>query len=88
MNKLFGKQIMTESKKSDSLNPFTKVFDPAVELYSRGFITGFASFWFGRIDIKLFTKNFTTEMEKYRLTFYLFSLIFSLFNIIFSTETN
>lgn len=31
-----------------SKNPFLKVFDPVVECYSRGALTGLASFWFGK----------------------------------------
>lgn len=70
---LVGKQIMTESKKSDSLNPFSKVFDPAVEFYSRGLITGFASFWFGKNDAKLINSKFRREIENISTIFFCFN---------------
>lgn len=87
-----GKQIMTESRKSDNSNPFSKVFDPAVELYSRGIITGFASFWFGKIDNYkiLYGSIKATTYDIKRLSIYalLISLFFSFFHVALSTETN
>lgn len=35
---------MTDTKKPQSNNP---IFDPIVECYGRGALTGLASFWFG-----------------------------------------
>lgn len=39
---------MNDSKKSQNRNP---IFDPLVECYGRGALTGLAAFWFGKFRI-------------------------------------